>query len=430
MLALYRAVSAAASPLIESLLQRRLAAGKEDRARFRERFGESIKPRPEGPLVWVHGASVGESLSALSLVTRLLDQNPGSHVLVTTGTVTSAALMSERLPARAFHQYAPIDRIDCVRNFLGHWRPDLALWIESEFWPNLLIETHRRGAKLVLINARISPRAFSRWRWLRPFIRPMLKAFDLCLAQNEAEAARLRSLGAPLVRAPGNLKFAAAPLPVRGEEMERLRAAMGGRARWLAASTHPGEDEMAGDVHIELASRFPGLLTVIVPRHPARGAAIAAMLRGRGLAVARRGAGEAIAANTNVYVADSMGELGLFFRLCPIAFIGGSLVPHGGHNPIEPAQLGCAVIYGPHMTNFREIAEDLERAEAAIEVEDAAGLSETLAYLLADGTQVKRLAVAARAVAESKAQVLDRVMAELAPFLAALTKKEPHLARA
>jgi 3-deoxy-D-manno-octulosonic-acid transferase len=425
MLSLYRGFSAVAAPLIDALLARRLASGKEDRRRIDERFGKAGRARPEGALVWVHAASVGESLSVLSLISRLLEENPALHVLVTTGTVTSAALMAERLPARAFHQFAPVDRLDCVRSFLDHWRPDLALWIESEFWPNLLMETHGRGTKLVLINARISPRAFARWRLMPALIRPMLNAFDLCLAQSEYETARLRKLGAPVVRAPGNLKFAAVPLPAKTEELARLRAETGTRPRWLAASTHPGEEETVALVHAQLVARFSRLLTVIVPRHPGRGPAIAEMLRARGLKIARRSAGEAIGAGTDIYVADSMGELGLFYRLCPIAFVGGSLVPHGGHNPIEPAQLGCAVIHGPSMTNFQEIIEELATANGAVAVNGAAQLCSALSHLLSDAAETRRLAEAAKRVADGKAQVLDRVMAELAPFVAAIPQRAP-----
>jgi len=430
MLALYRGLSAAAGPLIDAVLARRTAAGKEDPARLGERYGRAARARPEGPLVWVHAASVGESLSVLSLVGKIVREAPAVHVLVTTGTVTSAALMAQRLPPRAFHQFAPVDRPDCVAAFLDHWRPDLALWVESEFWPNLLIETKRRGAKVALVNARVSPRAFARWRWMPSLIKPMLAAFDLCLAQNEYEAARLRRLGASVVRAPGNLKFAAAPLPADGAELARLRALVQNRPRWLAASTHPREEEWAARAHLELAARFPGLLTVIVPRHPGRGAEIAAMLRARGLDVARRAAGEDLGPATAAYVADTMGELGLFFRLCPVAFIGGSLIPHGGHNPIEPAQLGCAVIHGPHMTNFREIAEDMARANAAVTLADESALAPALARLLGDAQETRRMAEAAQRVAAGKAQVLERVWAELAPFLAALGRTEPCRARA
>jgi 3-deoxy-D-manno-octulosonic-acid transferase len=423
MLTLYRGLSAVAAPLIDTVLERRMAAGKEERARIGERFGCTGVARPIGPLIWIHGASVGESLSVLSLIDRLLADNPALHILVTTGTVTSAALMAQRLPDRAFHQYAPVDRLSCVQKFLDHWRPDLALWIESEFWPNALTEMRRRGTKLVLVNARISPRTYSRWRWLPSLIRPILDCFDLCLAQSEAEAERLRKLGAKRVDAPGNLKFAAAPLPADGSELTRLSALTGTRPRWLASSTHAGEEEVLGRVHKKLASGLPQLLTIIVPRHPGRGNAIAESLRAQGLPVAQRSRGAALDSNTAIYIADTMGELGLFYRLCPIAFIGGSLIPHGGHNLIEPAQLGCAILHGPHMQNFREIADDMGNANAAITVGDEETLAGALRRLLADPAAASKLAQAAKSVADAKTAVLDRVMKDLAPFLSGMASR-------
>lgn len=417
MLALYRAASKAASPLIDYVINRRAAAGKEDKARLRERFGRAGLPRPLGALVWVHAASVGESLSVLPLIGRLLADDPELNVLVTTGTVTSAAMMAERLPERAFHQFAPVDRMDCVARFLAHWRPDLALWVESEFWPNMLTEAKRIGIKLVLVNGRVSPRAFSRWRLLPMMIRPLLNCFDLCLAQSEAEAERLRALGAARVAAPGNLKFAAEPLPFDAGELGRLRTLIGNRPRWLAASTHEGEEEIIGRIHKNLAHARRDLLTIIVPRHPARGRAVAHKLRILGVEVALRSDGESPIAASCVYVADSMGELGLFYRLCPVSFIGGSLIPHGGHNPIEPAQLASAILHGPHMQNFRDISAELASAGGAVSVADEESLEAAVGGLLGDEGAVARLAHAARQVAETQSSVLDKVMAELAPFL-------------
>lgn len=417
MLALYRGLSIAAGPLVDAVLARRIRGGKEDGTRIGERFGKSELARPQGTLVWVHAASVGESLSVLSLIERILGENPALHVLVTTGTVTSAALMEKRLPERAFHQFAPVDKPDCVRAFLDHWRPDMALWVESEFWPNMLTEAKKRGVALILLNARISPRTFSRWRFLPALIRPVLDCFDLCLAQSEAEAARLRQLGATRVAVPGNLKFAAKPLPADAGELTRLEDLTGARPRWLAASTHPGEEEIVTEVHRALGRKFPGLLTVIVPRHPGRGAEIAAALRAGGFRVALKSADEDPGEASEIYVADGMGELGLFFRLCPIAFVGGSLIPHGGHNPIEAAQLGAAVVFGTFMTNFQTIADEMVRSQAALSVANERELADAVARLLSDANETKRMTQAARGIAAEKSAVLDKVVAELSPFL-------------
>jgi 3-deoxy-D-manno-octulosonic-acid transferase len=339
------------------------------------------------------------------------------QVLVTTGTVTSARLMGERLPAGARHQYAPVDVPAAVAGFLDHWRPALGLMIESELWPNLLAGAKARGVDLVLVNGRMSASSFAGWRRFPPLATQLMSLFSLVLAQSPEDAARFRALGAgnPLYR--GNLKFAAPPLPADAGELARLRAILGQRPRWLAASTHPGEDEAIARVHAVLAPRCPGLLTMLAPRHPNRGPAIAARLRAAGHRVARRGGGEAPSAGTEFYVADTMGELGLWYRLAEVVFIGGSLVPKGGQNVLEPARLGCAIVCGPHMSNFLRMAEEMAGANALRRVADDAELAETVGALLHDAAARQDLATAAAAFATAQAGVLDGIMAALAPHL-------------
>jgi 3-deoxy-D-manno-octulosonic-acid transferase len=420
MLALYRLVSTAAGPLVRLFLERRCHAGKEDRTRMGERFGESEKPRPEGPLIWLHAASVGESAAALPLIERLLSQNPELHVLVTTGTVTSAKLLKDRLPRRAFHQFVPVDLPYAVRRFLDHWRPDLTLWMESEFWPNLLRMTRQRGVPMVLVNARISPHSHTGWRRFPRTIEQLLSSFELCLGQNQGEAERLMRLGAVNVVAPGNLKFAVPPLPAGEKELAKFRKNTTGRTLWLASSTHPGEEEIAARAHREMCADFPGLLTVIVPRHITRGAAITRLLRGEGMNVAQRSAGEALTGKTDIYVADTMGELGLFYRLAPVVFLGGSLVTHGGQNPIEPGQLDCAIVIGPHIFNFLEIATDMRIAGAVLQINDAHALAGAVGGLIRDPKRSGEMAAAAKRIAVSGGAVLDHIMEVLAPFTAPL----------
>jgi 3-deoxy-D-manno-octulosonic-acid transferase len=415
---IYRGLTAIGGPAIRLYLARRQAAGKEDPARRGERLGIASCPRPAGRLIWFHAASVGESLSVLVLIQRLLDRHPGLSVLVTTGTVTSAELMARRLPPGAVHQYIPVDRAAYVRRFLDHWRPDLALWVESEIWPNLLWEIGRRGIPAALINARMSARSFRRWRKVPGFIGPLLAPFRLSLTQTEVEADRLRQLGAADVRSVGNLKFSAEPLPADDIALTDLRRALADRPVWLLASTHPGEEEIAAAVHTALSDRLPDLLTILAPRHPQRGADIATLLSARGLTAARRAEGALPAPGDAVYIADTMGEMGLLFRLCPVVCIGGSLVPHGGHNPIEPAQLGCAVLYGPHMTNFAEMTAELEMAGAARPVADAGDLTETVGRLLTDEDARMTLAEAALRVAERNRLAVDAVVTALIPLLA------------
>lgn len=414
---IYRGLTDLGGPAIRLLVARRRAAGKEDAARQRERFGVPSRPRPAGRLIWCHAASVGEALSVLTLVRHLLARYADVSILVTTGTVTSASLMAQRLPDRAFHQYVPIDRMPWVRRFLDHWRPDLVLWTESEIWPNLLSEVRRRGTPAALVNARMSSRSYRNWLRFPGFVGPLLDTFGLCLAQTETEAERLRRLGARDVRCLGNMKYSADPLPDGGTRTAPLHAALAGRPAWLLASSHPGEEAIAAEVHRRLAAGVPGLLTVIAPRHPDRGADIAAELIRRGLAVARRASGDVPVAGDQIYLADTMGELGMLYRLVPVVCIGGSLVPFGGHNPIEPAQLGCALVYGPHMSNFAEITAELEAEGGALAVGGTQALAEAVGRLLADDESRARLSRAAGQVAERNRRVVDRVMSALAPLL-------------
>ena len=417
---LYRVLTAVAAPLIGAYLTRRKAAGKEDVARFGERLGWASQRRPNGLVVWIHAASVGEATSVLALSERLLSERPSLNILITTGTVTSAQILAERLPERALHHYVPVDRMRYVRRFLDHWKPDLALWVESEFWPNLISETALRGVPLVLLNGRMSQASFRRWQWARHLIDSLLGDFSLCLAQSEEEAGRLRSLGAITVRVAGNLKFAGAPLPADQTALDTLNTALQGRPRWLAASTHEGEDQIIAAAHDILKIRHPGLLTLIVPRHPHRGAAIAEAISTPERHIARRGAGEPPRADTDIYIADSMGELGLFFRLCGVVFMGGSLVPHGGHNPLEPALLDSAILFGPYMHNFSTIAAHFIDQGGAEAIADLETLCSTVDRLLSDDAERQRRSHAAHAAAVGEAAVLDRVVAELNPFLDAL----------
>jgi len=416
----YAAVARLGEPLIRLYLKRRLQRGREDAERIGERFGNASRPRPAGALVWLHAASIGEAFSVLRLIERITRSPAHPHVLVTTGTVTSARLLTGRLPERAFHQFVPVDHPEWVRRFLDHWRPDLALLVESEFWPTLMTETRRRGIPMALVNARISARSFRGWKRFPSLIGPLVGSFAIALAQDDETAERLTALGAPNVVMPGNLKFAAGPLACDPNELRVMGRLLGERPRWLAASTHEGEETVVARAHMLLRERFAGLVTMIAPRHPHRGEAIAREFERMGLVVARRSTGDSIEPGTDIYLADTLGELGLFFRLANIVFVGGSLVPHGGQNPLEPARLGAAVLYGPYMDNFTAVAAELLSAGAAFRVLDEASLDERVAQLLGDREARDAAASAGFAIATGKEAILDAVLDHLAPLLANL----------
>lgn len=408
-------------------LRWRAARDKEVAGRLAERRGEGAA-RPPGRLLWLHAASVGETLSILPLLDALAARAPDLSMLVTTGTVTSAALLERRLPAplaaRVTHRFAPLDVPRWVERFLAGWRPDAGALVESELWPNLIRAARRRGVPLALVNARLSERSARRWRRYAPILaREVLSAFSPVLAQTPADAARLGAAGARLALCLGNLKDAAAPLPVDATELVRLRDAVGGRPVFLAASTHPGEEAIVLKAHRRAAaSGLPDLLTVIVPRHPHRGQAVAAGAGAGGWPVARRAAGEVPSVGTAVYVADTLGELGLFYRLAGACLIGGSLVPHGGQNPLEPARLGCPILFGPHTANFAEPVARLLAAGGALRVEGP-DLARTLAALVVDvlsnqgrARGMADAAAATAAVAEGlPGQVADALLRLLPP---------------
>jgi 3-deoxy-D-manno-octulosonic-acid transferase len=415
--ALYRGLTAAAAPFVVIYLNARRRRGKEDDVRFDERLGVARARRPEGPLVWIHAASIGEATSVLVLIERLLEERPGLQILLTTGTVAAARLLEPRLPRGARHQFVPADLPGAVARFLDHWRPDLALWVESELWPNLVLMTRRRRIPMLLLNARLSARSHARWRTWTSLARPMLASFSLCLAQDNLQGARFRELGAPRVKCVGDLKAAAKTLPADAQALGELRRQVAGRPCWLAASTHPGEDQIAMEVHRRVVRDRPGLLTIIAPRHPIRADEITARAEGYGLTVARRSRNEAITGATDLYLADTFGELGLLYSLAGIAFVGGSLVDRGGHNPFEAARLDCAVLFGPHTGNCAAMADALTANGGAEIVADAAALSDAVSRLLGDDALRGERAACAARIADQGLGTLDAILEQLAPWL-------------
>jgi 3-deoxy-D-manno-octulosonic-acid transferase len=424
-IAAYRALTWAAGPLIHRYMQRRLNAGREDPQRFRERFGDASATRPDGPLVWLHASSVGESLSMLSLIERLRRERPEVVILMTSGTVSSARILENRLPPGVIHQFVPVDRMSWVRRFLDHWQPDLVLWVESEFWPGVLSEVKRRAIPAMLMNARISARSWRGWRRAPCMIRRILQTFDLCMAQTELDAERLRDLGAVNIACPGNLKFAAEPLPADPDTLAALEAATAARPRWLAFSTHPGEEETIAAAHRILVRNLPDILTIIVPRHPARGPEIEKILAASGTPVSVRSRSQLLDKDIGFLLADTMGELGLFFRLTDIAFVGGSLVPHGGQNPIEPARLGCAIVHGPHLENFLAIEGELNTAGASSVATTAEEIAREVGTLLSNAGMRQRRVAAARSVADGKFSIMDAVFTHLDPVLNRISPAQP-----
>jgi 3-deoxy-D-manno-octulosonic-acid transferase len=415
----YKRAMTFGKPAIMGLLNQRMKIGKEDPERIRERYGMASLPRPNGPLMWVHVASVGEAQSMLRLIDLFLAQNPSASTLVTSITRTSAALLQQRLPPRAFHQYLPVDRPKWVARFLDHWRPDLALWAESELWPGILSEADQRHLPIALINARMSPKSFKNWSRAKGFSKKILSAFTVILTQTEQDRQSYIALGGRSVMSVGNIKFASPSLPVNAEDLAALRQATARRPLWLYASTHEGEEELAAETHIALRDAFPNLLTIVVPRHPERSVSILSVLEPYRLTISSRGQNKILPPpETDIYLADTLGELGLFYALSPISCIGRSFSKDGGggHNPLEAAQLKSAVLHGPATQNLNDIFVPMDSCGAALKLESPTALAPALHLFLSDKEALKKLSETGYTYSKGQEQILSKVIEECEPL--------------
>ncbi len=420
LLKIYRLLSAILYPALWVYLQWRIRHGKEEPARLKERFGHAGLPRPDGPLLWVHAVSVGESNAILPLINTLSERYPALHILMTTGTVTSAKNIHSRLPANSFHQYIPVDTPSAVKRFVRYWKPSLALWVESELWPNMLCEISARDIPLYVVNGRMSRQSFRRWMGLRHSASQLFSAITHIFAASDEDAKKFKNLGVSQVESAGNIKYDAPALTADPKITGDILAKMGDRRLWLAASTHGGEEAIAADVHLGLKETFPELLTMIAPRHPDRRDAVLDMLKKKKLTVSCRSKEQIILPETDIYLIDTLGELGIFYRLTGVVFMGGSMVPVGGHNPIEPAFLDCAILCGPHMHNFKTVVKDLTSGGGMMSVTTVAELIERVGELLRDHDRQEEIARKAHEVVESHAGVSEHVLNALAPKLHAL----------
>lgn len=422
----YRWFGAGIYPLLGPYLAIRAAKGKEERSRRKERYGRSNIARPIGPLVWFHAASVGETNAVIPLIREV--RRRGITVVLTTGTVTSAGVARDRLGDDVIHQYVPLDLKPAVSRFLDHWKPDLAIIAESEIWPMTILELGARRTPQVLVNGRLSDRSFARWSRRPSLADALFENLSHVVAQSDLDAERFRSLGARPVTVSGNLKVDTVPPPWDKAELARLQAQIDKRATWAAVSTFEGEDEIAAAVHRALKPRHKAL-TILVPRHPDRGDAIETMLKNNGLNVARRSRGDTIGADTDVYLGDTIGEMGLYLNLTEIVFVGKSLMGGGGQNPLEPAMLGCAVLSGSKVENFREAYARLLRNGGARFVRDGEMLAKGVHYLLSNPQAREAMAVGGEKTLNDMRGALKATVRALEPYINPLTVKARLLPR-
>ncbi|MGB1876940.1 MAG: 3-deoxy-D-manno-octulosonic acid transferase [Rhodospirillaceae bacterium] len=407
MLSLYRFLTDIAAWPLRAFLRVRAWRGKEEPLRLPERRGIPSSKRPLGRLIWCHAASVGEAISVLPIAENLL-KDPEVSILVTTGTVTSARILAERLPTRAIHQFAPWDRRAWITRFLDLWQPDLSLRMESELWPNTLLALRERSIPSVIVNARLSEKTFRGWKHFSSFAQDIMDCVDVVLAQSVEFADHFKTLGAKCIKITGNIKLAAAPLPIDTNAHGKLSGMIGSRPVWLAASTHIGEEKICFTAHKRLRDTFPKLLTIITPRHPERGSAISDSAKSHGLNVARRSKNEPITDMTSIYIADTLGELGALFSIAPIVFMGKSLKAHGGQNPIEPCHFDCAIIFGPNMENFKDIAEAMVKEHMALQVNSTESLIAAVSRLLHSPDERQRLSHNAKTITMSADASLEK----------------------
>ena len=397
------------------LLQSRVRKGKEDAARWRERLGQSQASAPRAPVVWFHGVSVGESLSALPVIERLRVERPDLQVVITTATTTSAEILARRLPAGVVHQFAPIDTPQAATAFLDHWRPGLAVFIESDIWPNLLAALGARHVPYALLSARITEKTYRGWQAWSGAMRQVLSGYSLVMAQDRDSEQRLVAMGVATAPA-ANLKTVGAPLNVDETALAALDALIGDRRVLLAASTHYGEDALIA--HALEAYIRDGDLLILVPRHPLKAGDIRIDIESLGLHVAQRSLNEPLTAATQVYMADTLGELGLFFSLADLVIMGGSFQSGvGGHNPLEPARLGKSVITGPDTFNWQGIFADLVDAGGAFRIDSASDLGFLVGELRQKPEAVRVADQKALGVSRREEGTLDRVWTALQPLL-------------
>jgi len=414
LLPLYRLTSFGAGPLMPAVLHWRRRRGKEDGNRLRERMGVPGLPRPHGRLVWVHAASLGDGQTLLPLVDRLGAR--GFHVLMSTRTVSSANGLKRQLPGGAFHQYMPVDVPAYVTRFLDHWRPDMVLLAGAELWPNVIIETSRRRLPLICVNARLTDRVYRQCIRMPRFVGALLRRIDLCLARSDDDAERFIALGATSVQTVGDLVFDVPSPSADPKAVSAFAARVGARPIWVAALTDPEEDDLILEAHRLLLPRFPDLVTVVVPRLPRDGAALADAAAERNFAVALRSRDRVPTALPGFYVADVGGELGLFYRASDIAFIGRSL-RGGGHSPIEAAKLGCAILHGPSVDSYVAIYAALDNAQGGVAVKDSSMLVRVLSLLFDDGAKLRQMKRNATQTIDKLTGGTTRVMRAIEPQL-------------
>ena len=430
LLRFYSLLMRCAAPLSPLYFERRSQQGKEDFARLPERYGIPSQKRPDGPLIWVHGASVGETTMAVPIIERLLKENSALNILITSGTMTSADMLAERLPDRAFHQYAPADVPDIVDKFLNHWTPDLCLWLESEIWPNTLRAAKKRDIPMALLNARLSEKSRNGWAKRPKTAKALFGAFDEILSVDIETAHALTDILGEDMPVFGNLKMGNPPLPVNADELKTIRSHITARKPkdtkiWCAASTHKGEEEIVLSAHKKIVEEVPDAVLILAPRHPERADEVINLIETAGFDYALWG--QALEDTGSVYLMDRIGKMGLAYEMSDVVLLGGSLRAHLlGHNPIEVAQKNCAILTGPHVSSFENVYEPFFKNGAVSNLKgmSAENIGKHISHILADDELRAAMTAKAKKLSLESTHIMTRLFERLAPFLNALDDVE------
>lgn len=417
MIQIYNFIIFLINPILFFYFKYRQKIGKENINKFHQKLGTYHITKPKKKLIWFHAVSVGETLSIIPLMNQLC-KTANIKILLTTSTVTSEQIIKGRLHKNIFHQFAPIDKKKYVIRFLEHFKPDIGIWIESELWPNLINESAKRKFPMILLNARISDKTPLKNFFYKLFAKNLIKKFDLILPQEKKDLHRIKKLTNKKITYLGNLKLDCPPLPYTSAKLTTLKNITKNRKLFLAASTHPGEEDLIADLHHELRQNHPDLLTIIVPRHPERSEEIEFLLKEtKMLSVTIRSRKEKITDKTDIYLADTLGELGLFYRLCNIAFIGGSLVNIGGHNPIEAAKCDTAIISGNFIHNFTDLYDDLVANHSAIVINNIFDLESATNKFLIDSNALQDHINNAKTYIANRPNIINNTITEILKFL-------------
>ena len=392
----------------------RLIKKKEDFKRFKEKFCFFSEKRKSGKLIWFHGASVGEVKSIVPLIEKLEKEKKINQILITSSTLSSSKIFKKFKFKKTVHQFFPIDSFANSKKFLDYWRPSLAIFIDSEIWPNMLLNLKEEKIHSILLNARMTKKSFNNWIYFRNFAQKIFQCFDITFPQNKETLRYLKVLNVKKIKFLGNIKFSENEIQLDNNINLKVRKFLKSKKYWCASSTHDNEEVICAKAHIKLKEKIKNLITIIVPRHTNRTPEITSNLRNLNLKVHCHSSNETIKKNTDIYIVDTYGETVSFFKICNVVFLGGSLINHGGQNPIEAARNGCKIIYGPNIRNFKEVYELLDKNKVSNKVRNEEQLARKVNILIKSNKISKKLE---NKINKLGKKILENVLSEFKLYL-------------